>query len=427
MGSIPGLPASKGDDSILSQKYGPESTNYFSNSPLNRLSFLREDHAFLKGAFSHPETNFLLMNELAPLIEVPTDLQFVKLAEVVSVTGADPFGLPEEDMIKNYDSTDTRPLLIFLGILEDPASAFQYKSFKGQPIFAIDITPKEPYAAAAKALVENQTQSGRKFNQTMRQVTLSAGPGELRSPSISLYFFLSLLTLGSLAAIFAQARTVIDWNNRNQFCAGCGHRSLPVHAGYKRVCPPSDREGAAESKQRPDCATRTGISNLSFPRTDPSMIAAVVSADGKRLLLGRQKRWPPHLYSNLAGFLETGESLEDAVRREVWEESGVRVGRVVLHSTQPWPYPAVLMLGAVAQALPDGETINLGNDPELEAAKWFTIDEVRDALKVGVSGLGEPAPAGYKEGNLRLPPHTAIANRLLTAVVEGFLNTGSKI
>lgn len=156
------------------------------------------------------------------------------------------------------------------------------------------------------------------------------------------------------------------------------------------------------------------------------MIVAVVSADGTKMLLGRQKRWPPYWYSTLAGFLEPGESIEEAVRREVWEESGVTVGRVVIHSSQPWPYPANLMIGAIAQATADGETVDLGNDPELESAKWFSLEEVRTALLNGTSGLGEDAPTGYKEGDLRLPPQTAIANRLMDAVTGGFL-TASKI
>jgi len=101
---------------------------------------------------------------------------------------------------------------------------------------------------------------------------------------------------------------------------------------------------------------------------------AVASADGRRLLLGRQRRWPACWFSTLAGFLEPGESIEEAVRREVWEESGVRVGRVVVHSSQPWPFPASLMIGAVAQALPgEGEGIHLGHDPELESAKWVSF------------------------------------------------------
>lgn len=116
---------------------------------------------------------------------------------------------------------------------------------------------------------------------------------------------------------------------------------------------------------------------------------AVVSADGQRILLGRQKRWPPYWYSTLAGFLEPAESVEEAVRREVWEESGIRLGRVVVHSTQPWPFPANLMIGAIGQAIPDGEEIDLGKDPELHDAKWFSLDEVREALRVGTSGLGE--------------------------------------
>lgn len=203
--------------------------------------------------------------------------------------------------------------------------------------------------------------------------------------------------------------------------------------------------------ERPPCPTRqVAVTNLSFPRTDPTVIVAVCSLDGRKVLLGRQRRWPPRWYSTLAGFLEPGESVEEAVRREVWEESGVRVGRVVLHLSQPWPYPANLMLGAIAQVADDGpkdgrhghpdtgeekepakpnrhrrrpaDEIHLGHDPELEDARWFTVEEVRNALLHGTSGIGELRPEGYPEDGLRLPPRTAIANRLLAAVVlDGFL------
>lgn len=202
-----------------------------------------------------------------------------------------------------------------------------------------------------------------------------------------------------------------------------------MNAGTKRVCPPTDYAGVPEGgapKEREACPTRQGISNLCFPRTDPTIIVAVLSSDGTKTLLGRQKRWPAYWYSTLAGFLEPGESIEEAVRREVWEESGVTVGRVIIHGSQPWPYPANLMIGAIGQATPEGENIHLGNDPELEAAKWFSMDEIKEALVHGTSGLGEPAPEGYKEGALRLPPRTAIANQLLEAVVSGFM-TSSKI
>ncbi|KAK3357614.1 NUDIX hydrolase domain-like protein [Lasiosphaeria hispida] len=222
------------------------------------------------------------------------------------------------------------------------------------------------------------------------------------------------------AATYGHARALLDWNARNPFCAQCGQPTLSVHAGTKRVCPPTDL-ASGTLKDRLPCATRGTVSNLSFPRTDPTVIMAVISSDGTKILLGRQRRWPKDWYSTLAGFQEPGESIEEAVRREVWEESGVKLGRVVLHSSQPWPFPASLMIGAVGQAQPgDGETIFLGNDAELESAKWFPLEEVREALLKGVSNLGESAPKGYAEGALRLPPQTAIANRLITAVVDGW-------
>lgn len=243
-----------------------------------------------------------------------------------------------------------------------------------------------------------------------------------------------------LAAVYAEARQMLDWNARNPFCAQCGQPTMSTNAGFKRVCPPKDlskknvaaglptnAETATDPTERPPCATRKGISNISFPRTDPTVIMAVVNHAGNKILLGRQKRWPPYWFSTLAGFAEPAESIEEAVRREVYEESGVLVGRVVIHSTQPWPYPANLMIGAIGQAVPEGEKIDLGNDPELEHAKWFDFEEVRHALRVGTSGLGEDAGAEYKEGDLRLPPSTAIANQLMTSVVNGFVGIEGKL
>ncbi|KAI7150882.1 hypothetical protein KC324_g15405, partial [Hortaea werneckii] len=243
-------------------------------------------------------------------------------------------------------------------------------------------------------------------------------------------------------AIYAEARQLLDWNARNPFCAQCGQPTLSVNGGFKRTCPPKDLartnsksssgvtnalsnvpEPPTDETARPPCATRKGVSNLSFPRTDPTVIMAVVNHAGDKILLGRSKRFPPYWYSTLAGFAEPAESIEEAVRREVYEESGILVGRVVIHSTQPWPYPANLMIGAVGQSIPEGEVIDLGNDPELEDAKWYSFEEVREALRVGTSGIGEEAGKDWKEGGLRLPPHTAIANQIITSVVcNGFVS-----
>jgi len=236
------------------------------------------------------------------------------------------------------------------------------------------------------------------------------------------------------AAIFSMGRAMIDWNRRNPYCAQCGSPTISVWAGAKRVCPPTDlattttviKDSASSDAsktviQRPPCATRNTISNISFCRTDPSIIVAVVSSDGKRTLLGHNSRWQPYWYSTLAGFCEPGESVEEATRREVYEETGVRIGRVVIHSTQPWPYPSSLMIGAIAQALPGHEEIRLDNDAELADAKWFPLDEVAESLDKFTSPMGEPAGPGYIEGKLRLPPEKAVAHQLLRAVVGGYL------
>jgi len=156
------------------------------------------------------------------------------------------------------------------------------------------------------------------------------------------------------------------------------------------------------------------------------MLAAVVSFDGKRLLLGRNPNWPPHRRSLLAGFIEAGESVEDAVRREVWEESGVRVGRVVLHSTQTWPYPNSLMIGVIAQAVDEEAAENVdvkGMDRELEDAAWFPLEDVR-AMLDNVRHEAEDVPWEGKNGvKVKLRPEQALATRLIRAVAEGFLTT----
>ncbi|KAF1835338.1 NADH pyrophosphatase [Decorospora gaudefroyi] len=391
-------PAHPDVDSMLSRKFGKEVANYFSGSPLNRVGFLRPDHAFLSSAIHHPSTTFLLFNNLEPLVKSGTEIAHCTFGDIKSVIGENPFAESESDTIAQYNSSLYLPQIIFLG-LDEKKEGFRYKEhYKGQPWFAVDVTPKESVKAECEKLIEKLKGEGLEFSKGRMHLSLPAQE----------------------AAIYAEARHLLDWNARNPFCASCGYKTLSVNAGFKRTCPPKDIAHEINQGERPPCATRTGISNICFPRTDPTVIMAVVSADGQKILLGRQKRWPPYWYSTLAGFLEPAESVEEAVRREVWEESGIHLGRVVIHSTQPWPYPANLMIGAVGQAIPDGEEIHLGHDAELEDAKWFTAEEVREALRVGTSGLGEGAGPEYKEGGLRLPPKTAIANQLMTAVVNGF-------
>ncbi|KAI8964079.1 NUDIX hydrolase domain-like protein [Daldinia sp. FL1419] len=403
----PDLPVLAEDNSMLSRKFGREVANYFSGSPLNRISFLRTDYGFLRAAFAHPSASFLLLDNLSPLAKDYANLSYVTRDVVVPLTGEEPFRESEEKQLKEFNSADTQPVILFLGI-DEKKPDFQYRDYKGQPYFAVDVTPKGTIEAKAKSIVDIVKANGVSFIDGRRLLSLNAPD----------------------AAIYAEARALLDWNSRNPFCGGCGQKTTSINAGWKRFCPPTDLADVPEGgapKERADCPTRHGISNLCFPRTDPTVIMAIVSSDGTKLLLGRSNRFPPYWFSTLAGFLEPGESIEEAVRRETWEESGVTVGRVVIHSSQPWPYPANLMIGAIGQATPNGETIHLGHDEELNDARWFPFDEVREALRTGVSGLGDPAPPGYKEGALRLPPQTAIANQLIQAVLKGYLDVVPKI
>ncbi|KAK3667264.1 NADH pyrophosphatase [Elasticomyces elasticus] len=451
-------------DSMLSRKFGKEVANYFSGSPLNRVGFLRSDHKFLSAALNHPSTSFLLCKDLQPLLDPETkdgiaNLKYIKYDDLKAVIGQDPYATTEEEMLGQYDSRAYVPQMVFLGIDERVKDGLSYQGknrYTGAPYFAIDITPRSGVKEACETLISDLEGKGISFAQGRMLMNVEAlddyhisPPSRLRSSKTPRTGEL----IPTQAAIYAEARQLLDWNARNPFCAQCGYPTLSVNGGFKRTCPPKDLaklsartsggvsnalhtppvhadgdatpkplSAAVDASERPPCATRKGVSNLSFPRTDPTVIMGVVNHKGDKLLLGRQKRWPPHWYSTLAGFAEPAESIEEAVRREVYEEAGVHVGRVVIHSTQPWPYPANLMIGAIGQAIPSGETIDLGNDPELDDAQWFSFEEVREALRVGTSGLGEPAGEGYKEGGLRLPPGTAIANQLMTSVVNGFVS-----
>ena len=191
-----------------------------------------------------------------------------------------------------------------------------------------------------------------------------AGFVDLRSAGASLSAF--------DAGLFAYARGLAYWQQRTRYCAACGAPLRLESAGHRARC------------TNPQC----GIEH--FPRTDPAII--VIVGDGQRCLLGRGRQWPERRYSTLAGFVEPGETLEDAVRREVLEEAGVRVGECDYHSSQPWPFPASLMLGFTAQA--QDSTIRLGT--ELAEARWFSVDELVAGLKSHTLGLSSPLSVSYR-------------------------------
>lgn len=176
------------------------------------------------------------------------------------------------------------------------------------------------------------------------------------------------------AGLASYATAILNWHRTHRFCANCGHATDVDHAGFIRACPNCGRQH--------------------HPRTDPVVIMLVTRGD--ELLLGRQAAWPPDRYSALAGFVEPGESLEEAVAREVDEEAGIAVTDIRYVASQPWPFPANLMLGFIATHAGGEAAVH---DAELEDVRWFSRDEV--------------AAAARDEGALRLPPPLAIARNLI--------------
>lgn len=186
------------------------------------------------------------------------------------------------------------------------------------------------------------------------------------------------------AGALAQARSMIDWHNRHGFCAVCGSPTRPQEAGYSRICENSNCK-----------ATH-------FPRTDP--VAIMMVTKGDKCLLGQGINFPSDFYSCLAGFIEPGETIEQGVRREVLEESNIKVGDVRYHQSQPWPFPSSLMIGCFAEALSEEITVD---KTELGDARWFTRDEVRGMLEQSTKPTG-----------LRMGGPIALAHQLAKLWVE---------
>ncbi len=237
--------------------------------------------------------------------------------------------------IRALQDKNTGP--VFLGVLENVAH------------FAVDLTPVH----------DPVTELG---------LAGSASFVELRAAAATLS--------ASDSAIAAQGRQMLDWHARHRFCAVCGRGTSVKEAGYMRECDECDAQH--------------------FPRTDPVVIMLV--EDGERCLLGRQAGWPAQMFSALAGFVEAGESLEEAVRREVQEESGILVGEVRYFASQPWPFPSSLMIGCIAHALTTEVTVDKS---ELEDARWFTRADI-------LKSLAQPG-----SGGVFVPPPLAIAHHLV--------------
>lgn len=193
------------------------------------------------------------------------------------------------------------------------------------------------------------------------------------------------------SGILAQARSQVDWHRRHQFCSVCGERTSQAKGGHVRRCG--------------DCNAEH------FPRTDP--VAIMLILDGERCLLGQSagRLARTGMYSALAGFIDQGESIEEAVRREVMEEAGIRVGAVQYHSSQPWPFPSSLMIGC--HGLAESTEIDMDTE-EMTDVRFFERAEVADAFERVLAGVNDPDPQV-----LKVPGSLAIAHHLIKAWLEG--------
>lgn len=238
-------------------------------------------------------------------------------------------------------------MLIFLGL-----------NRQGAPRFALDISPIS--SPETDPSIAPFVQAGAAFEE-LRTLALAAD-----MPATEL-------------AIIAQAKGMVEWHHANPHCAKCGDQTTPTEGGYKRQCPSCDTEH--------------------FPRTDPVVIMLNLHED--KCLLGRQMAWPEGQFSALAGFMEPGETLEEAVARETMEEAGVRVAQMRYYSSQPWPFPASLMIGCHALAADTKITVD---EKELAEAHWFSRKDIKTALD--------------GKGDFMMPPPMAIAYHLIKAFAD---------
>ncbi|KAG5209569.1 hypothetical protein JEQ12_017134 [Ovis aries] len=337
-----------------------ECENYFSKTLLDRKSEKRNNSDWLLAKESHPATVYILFSDLNPLVTLGGNKESFQQPEVRLCQ------LNYTD-IKDYLAQPEKITLIFLGVeLEMKKEFFNY---------AGEVSKEEEDGLVAWFALGIDTVAAEEFKQRHENCYF------LHPPMPAL-----LQLKEKEAGVVAQARSVLAWHSRYKFCPTCGNATKIEEGGYKRVC------------LKEDCPSLHGVHNTSYPRVDPVVIMQVIHPDGTKCLLGRQKRFPPGMFTCLAGFIEPGETIEDAVRREVEEESGVKVGHVQYVSCQPWPMPSSLMIGCLAVAVSTEIKVDKN---EIEDARWFTREQVVDVLTKG------------KQQAFFVPPSRAIAHQLI--------------
>jgi NAD+ diphosphatase len=285
----------------------------------------------------------------------------------------------DEGVVMDGDRLAFFPLADALAAGDDAREPFLLGVDDAGPLFAVDVDAPAPGGERPARLIA----AGLPRGSGAERPAPAAGPRP-----VALREAVAVLPQDE-GGLVAYVAALLNWHRRHGFCAVCGTASQLGEAGLVRTCP--------------RCGTHH------HPRTDPVVIMLVTDAD--RLLLGRAPSWPRRRYSALAGFVEPGESLEEAVVREVAEESGVTIGRPRYFASQPWPFPSSLMLGFIAPWIAGEPT---AQEDEIQDVRWFTRAEVGVAAAEDVDGWGGSIDSADPDATaLLLPPRLAIARRLI--------------
>lgn len=438
--------------------------NFFGRGFLNRASWKREDVAYLTESCQSDKARFIILNEVSnPLVKAGNSSSIkdvlahkiegdLKLA-TLSWNDVSSFFKASGDKGAIFQSEpsealDKNPLLVFLGVDERPPPSQSDGGGAGAGAGAAATNAVEADEKTQRSLPDAGIQPrGEPYfvidcaqHKELADKAMELHGGEKESMFIDLRAEVLCLDFESTGVV-AEARALVDWNKRNRFCPGCGNATASVWGGWKRACLPDQPSSGSD---RPPCVSKKGVHNFAYPRTDPVVIMAVQNASKDKLLLGRQKAWPKGFFSCLAGFVEPGESIEESVKREVWEEAGIRVKEVKYHSSQPWPFPGSLMIGCLATA-EEGTEIRTDLDNELESADFYPLSTVKAALSISLrtgisrqdveqiqnaSDNAEQLHSQLKERetkakmadkekpDIRVPPKTAIAHTLIRAWAE---------
>ncbi|SCW00455.1 LAFE_0C04566g1_1 [Lachancea fermentati] len=343
----------------------------YSQEVINRVSFLRKDTQFIEEALSHQEARFIPFDSYYPFIDENGRILRMYRGEL-------------EETIRESIASEN---LVFLGLLLGANSSFSYRSkYKGTPMFALDVTSKpSALTCISKQAAYKKAESFRDFNRLSVEES----------------------------SIVSHARMYLQWLHTHRFCSICGSRNNVVFAGSQLQC------------SNTECVSNKSVSNVCFPRTDAVAISAVTNRDFSKVLVcksGAPRNKERKLFSCVSGFVEPSETIEVAVAREVWEETGLHVKHVEVLMSQPWPFPNNLMIGCVAIA-DENEPTDLTHDCELDEVRWVPSSTLKRLLNTpeSISGFIQDEQTG-----LNLPNKKTIAHMLMETVVNRYDNHSSE-